>query len=796
MRRLAAAVVAAAAVASRTPLHAQNNRQDARQAARQAARADARRADTATYASSALGALVDAAARDNRVPATLWAYHAAVESEMAIALRRDDGVEAVIAVEQVASTLRWTRTGYYDQHVVGYRARQAVPTTSVFGLVPTGWVVPVLYGERLFPPRPPPDSVRRVRRPRRSPAFAVHPLAADRERWYLFSGGDTVMTLRAADASGGERAIPIVRVHVEPRQAPPTDGSLFLGDVELDAVRHVVVRMRGQFVAARESAPRGLRGRLLRAALQGYAFVDYETAEREGRYWLPTYQRIEFQVVIPALGESRAVLRIVSRLRDVAVNDTTLAPNAIAQGIAPADTPPDTAPARPARWWRLTRAKGDTLGRFDAWRDPLGALTGTTHADDFDDVAPDAWRRVGPPRVEPYVARGSDLVRFDRVQGLFTGAGARVRFRDAAPGLVLRVAGGWAWAERTARGRVELERDLGPASAGVTRSGRDTAAGRWTLGVRVARSLDITNDFRNPLDSGSSVAALFGSEDLYDYVDRHTATAYVRRALAGRAAVVRLELGLASDRGATTHVTQGLIAATAPFRPNRGVAEGRYARTALALELRPDVSAEFVRPGVGARLYYERGDGDLDYQRAELRVVARAELGVPWGGPLRGSTLTAIGRGEAGALFASEPPPQQLFEVGGDQSLQAYDYKTFAGDRAGVVRGSLVYGSPWWRAPIRLGPFMVPGVNPGLSVGLEMGGIGVSSNAARRAVERLGPRDEEGSLSRPSGGARSTIDVGLRFFGGALFVGASRALDTHADRPRGWQRVIAVGAEM
>ena len=57
------------------------------------------------------------------------------------------------------------------------------------------------------------------------------------------------------------------------------------------------------------------------------------------------------------------------------------------------------------------------------------------------------------------------------------------------------------------------------------------------------------------------------------------------------------------------------------MRENRGVAEGRYARTAFTLDWRPDVSGEFLRTGLGARLYYERGDGELDYQRIEGRVL-------------------------------------------------------------------------------------------------------------------------------------------------------------------------------
>src|SRR5205085_5307207 len=143
----------------------------------------------------------------------------------------------------------------------------------------------------------------------------------------------------------------------------PEHGSLFLGDMDIDAERHVIVRMRGHYVVDAGTSEGGLRGRLLRAALRAYAFVDYETGEREGRYWLPDYQRVEFQIVAPAFGESRAVLRIASRLRDVVVNDSTI--------VASADTA-----ARAPRWWRITRATGDTLRRYDGWRATLGTLTG------------------------------------------------------------------------------------------------------------------------------------------------------------------------------------------------------------------------------------------------------------------------------------------------------------------------------------------------------------------------------------------------------------------------------------
>ena len=69
----------------------------------------------------ALAALLADASKRNVLPPSLIAYKARVETEIAVLLRREEGTEVVTAVEQVASGLRWTRGGYYDQHVIGYR---------------------------------------------------------------------------------------------------------------------------------------------------------------------------------------------------------------------------------------------------------------------------------------------------------------------------------------------------------------------------------------------------------------------------------------------------------------------------------------------------------------------------------------------------------------------------------------------------------------------------------------------------------------------------------------------------
>lgn len=849
-------------------------------AGRDPASAPAAPAVTATgpYATPALRALVALAARGNRLPPDLTAYRADVETEIAVALRREDGIEGVAALEQVATTLRWTRAGYYDQHVVGYRAQQTGLGVSMLSIFRTGWASPVLYGNRLSLRRDTPgdsararrDSIagpgptttgvgptttgagqpagrlaalrraRAGRRPATDTLPVVHPLAADRDLYYRFTGGDTVVTLRAGGAAGA-REIPIVRVHVAPRPDLTRRAGLFEGELELDATRHALVRLRGHFLVA--PPDRSVRARLGRSLVQGFAYVEYVNAERQGRWWLPAWQRLELQAGSGTFGDQRAIIRIVSRFRDLAVNDTVLPPADLVAGA-------DSLLPRPRR--RLTWAPTDSVRRYDAWRTPLGGETGALHADDFLDVAPDPWRPTGPPRANFHVQRLGDVARFNRVEGAFTGGGVRVRFRDRAPGLVLRATGGWAWAEGTARGRVEVERRLGLVAGPDAEPGDDgegrarpapltrerLAGARWTVGARIGRTLDVTNDFRFPLDSAAALVALSGT-DPYDWVDRRLATlSLVRTGGAGPAAllageggavrgsVARLELGVADDRSARAHVRQGLFGAGPGFRANRGVDEGRWLRTALTLELRPDVAAEFVRPGVGVRLAYERGDGGLfdggtvgglgggrglSFQRADVRLMVRRPIALPWPGRLAGSTLALVARGDAGAVWSASPggpPPQQLFELGVENGLPGYRYKEFAGDRAGLVRGFLLYTGPWYRDPLRvrlLGrPFILPGLAPGLSVGVQGGRAEASGEAARLAVLRLGgrvlasgvpvgpvgPGGLPAPASRPTDGLRASFNAGLRLFNGAVFVGAARPVDGQTDRRGGWRGVV------
>ena len=725
-----------------------------------------------TYSSPALRALVARAASQNRtVPAALRSYEARVESEIAVMTHRPDGGETAVSVEQSLNEVRWQRDGSFAQYLTAYRARQSGPTLSALAFLRHAWTIPVLYGNRLslfFGL----DSSKNAPRDEggtgnaEAGTLAVHPFAIDRDAVYRFTGGDTIAVMRTE-----RRAIPVVRILVEPRAAQPRwPVVVFRGEIDVDATRGEIVRMRGSFLTSGRNGP--VSERLAVVPLETVAFVELESREVEGRYWLPAYQRIEAQVAIGGVGESRTAMRVVSRFRDVHVTELAAAGDD-GDDASLMDPAVDSLGLLPHV---LTIASADSLSADGAWRLPLGEATAAVNADDFIDVAPDAWRPTGAPRVDIVARRTSDVVHFNRIEGLATGLGAEWRLRDAAPGLTVRGRASWAWSEQALRGAID----------GVWRRGV------WTPGFRLGRTLDVTSDFAAPRDSGSGVlAALFGVDD-YDYVDRRAATVSLERSTGADAAyAARIEAGLVSDRGAAARLTRGALGQPADFRPNRTVDDGTYAREQLSLEWHPAVNADVMRQGAGASVSWTRADGGRRWQRVEVRVNARQQ---------RGAFAGAV-RADAGVLFGPDVPAQQLFEIGRGEGLVGYGYKEFAGDRAALVRALATYELPVWRSPLRfLGARWLPAPSPEIAVSLQGGATSVSSQAAAIAVQRLGSMEDRiGAspvaagigmpVSRPSGGFRSSIELGLRFFGGGVGMGLARPIDHGA----AWRAVVTLG---
>jgi hypothetical protein len=698
-----------------------------------------------TYSTEALRAMVSRAVIANHVPPPAFrGCHAHVESEISLLLRDTLGRERAAQLEQLASSIQWQRGGAYEMHVIGYRTQGLGSPFSALTYI-RGWTEPSLYGERLrlgaqlFA-----DSARRRDSTRTDTIIAVHPFASDRDRFYRFTGGDTVTVLRS-----GNRAISVVRVHVTPHLRDSTRLAAFEGEIDLDGERGQIVRMRGQFMVLGPFP--GRRPLLARIpGLVGVAYCEFVNTEVNGQYWLPAFQRTELQSTFAMLGKSRAVMRILSTFSDYSVDDTSTA--AIATGDV------NRIPRR------TTWASTDSVSRYGDWRASLGDATASVTANDFDDVAPDVWKTTGSPRLDFIPTSFDNAVRFDRVEGLYTGLEANLYMRSVVPGLTLGALGGVAWSEHMLRGgaHVSLQRDL------------------WTVGARAERTLATTNDFIRPFDpQNGGLAALFGSFDDFDYVDRRVAVGTVTRVLGSvENAFVTMQLGAGDDRAERARLSHGVFGGS--FRPNRGVSEGTYALGIMDLEIHPSISGDFVQPGVGAKVHLEAGRGDLTWQRAELTLSA-----IKYHGAV---ALSAEASG--GVVFGSIIPPQTLFELGGTAGLPGYDYKEFAGNHAALFRSHASYSFPVWRVPHRVrGNLTIPGLAPGLAIGVQGGWTEISNDAARIAVDHLGASWSPGPISHATNGIRATAGFGVTLFNGFVHFGVARPIDTSAP----WKLTLGLG---
>jgi hypothetical protein len=680
-----------------------------------------------TYSSPELRRLIERASIENHEPPpSLRGYSSRVESELSLLVRDTLGREQAAQIEQLAANATWTRNERYDLHVVGYRSQNIGVPYSTLSFV-RAWTVPTLYGERLalgayFEPSGARDTL-----------IAVHPFSTDRDRYYRFSGGDTVTTLRA-----GRRAIPVVRIRVTPTIQDTTRFAAFDGEIDLDADRAQIIRMRGQFVVTGGRSSRGARV-VEKLGVVAAAYAEFVNAEIDGSYWLPTFQRTEFQASLPFLGQNRPVFRLVSSISQIKVDTASGSP---------------TEPAR-AVHVSVTWAPSDSIDSYTSWARDVGALTGSVHASDFDDVAPDAWRATGRPRLDVFPTTVSRMLRFNRVEGPFTGIAPTIEFRSAAPGLSASAFAGWAWAEETARG-----------GGYISWRGSD-----YIVGARAERALASTNDFVPPLSDDAGFGALFGSIDNFDYVDRRTAEISATRVIGSvNTALATMGAGVDNDRAVRMNVAHGLLASGNRFRENRGTYPGTSARLSAELEIHPDVSGEFLEPGLGARIRVDAASGDLDWTRAELRVSARKYLG----------PMSVALEGDGGAVFGSNPPPQRLFELGGDESLPGYDYKQFVGDRAMLFGTFLSYRLGLWKRPVRVWRgLLLPGVAPGLALSVQGGWSDLSSPGAIAAAGAL-TAGTTLPAPEPTRSVRATAGVGLTFFSDLLHIGVARPIDRAA----------------
>lgn len=707
-------------------------------------------AQDSTYSTPALATMVGTAAQANRrVPQPLQGYRANIESEIALLVNTPAGPDGAVAgtaaatteaaaqIEQFQMRVSWNRSGTFEQQVTGYRARQLGPMVSALTIMPRPWTSPALYGDRMSlvfgggPSFRAADSTRRM-------MPSVHPFATDRARYYRFSGGDTVVKIRALT-----RVISVVQINVEP-VAVRERVTVFAGQVFIDAMTGEIVRMRGR-IKLMTPPDEGALMKLARfvGQVQEVAFIDFENSEREGHFWLPRKQRIEYQVTT-GLTEARATVRVQSTWRDMRLELRAIAD--VAEG--------DTIGA-PQYSLRMPSADGTT--GFTDWQYDLGAQTTDASARDFDDVAPPALRTSGPPQWR-WQARGfTDVIRVNRAEGLFLGVAGLLDLREKAPGVSMRMFGGWATAARTAKGGIEAAR----------------VRGKWVTNVRAERQLASTNDLALSLGGvgGNVIGGLFGRED-QDWVDRRVISLGVMREFGIKhSSALRIEMASADDRGIPNPLRRGLI--SGEFRQNRPVNEGGYLRSRVQFDFGRNIVTGLLASGVGASVWYERGDGTLDWQRAQIQALVQQILG----------RVILAARVDAGAVSGANIPTQQLLEVGGAEGLPGYAYKAFAGSHALIVRSTAAYLLPILESPIRVGRVVLPAVAPQVQFGV-FGGATAASSEARPILDAHG--------WKTTGGFRGSVDMRVRFFSGAISFGVARAVD----RRDPWKFVIGVGGSL
>lgn len=708
------------------------------------------------HASEALRALVDRAAARIVTPR---AYVAWTEQEAATFRVRDDGRVIPQVIQQTQAALRWDAATGAEQRGADARAETYELDPAAEQGLRTGWLLPLLGGDRFRLRQPAGATPTGFERLVLGAVGAVatefdtvavaHPLARDRALFYRYAGGDT-LPLVLDDGS----AVAAVRIRVTPVPRPPPGQHVFTGELWVEAVSGLVRRMIGRVDRVRTDAGRARA--LLAGDVEPLAYLDAQGIVRDDRA-LPARVQVEERSRALAQEASAVVRRVAYTWYDSL--DATAAPPGLG---APAFRLTIDPPA-PARAWRLG------LGE---------ATTPVTGADPrFVPWWPERERPTGPTIGRLEVRRESDLYRYNRVEGVFIGSGLTVRLRDRLPGAVVRLVGGWAWNERTFRGRASFTRTVGGTAMFL-------GAGRF---------LDLTNDFRSPYDSGSTWGPLLLSQDPYDYVDRRYARLGIESSIPDADAIVRLEAGLVDDRSVARSVTRGLLGGN--FLPNRPVDEGVYGRGIALIEWQRNADLDPTRRRIGATGRLEVADGDLAYQRLEGRVVARTRFGP--------GTLAAVGH--AGVVFG-RPPAQQLFELGAQQHLPGYAFKEFAGDRAATL--DIITAVPLGILADPIGEVagvVVPPLAPALQIGLGAGWTELSSAEARAAAARLGPvfdpitgtplLDAAGAVRTPRATrtVRTTLNVGVQFFGGALYVGAGRAIDAAPDAPRVWRAVVAFG---
>jgi hypothetical protein len=641
----------------------------------------------------------------------LTSYRADATGLVYFYLDRGDAAERnLVKTDQLALEVLWEAPDRTKQRIIGWRDRRSLPTNINYHLDHLS-VVQENFGDEIRIGDG--DEVRGV----------VHPAAPLATRFYHYRLTDS-LTLRLP---GADEPVRVYQLDVVPRN---TDRPGFIGEIFLDRARGDLVRMDFTFTAA--------------AYVDNY--LDYinislDNGLWEGRYWLPNRQRVELRRRIPHLDiPAGTVIRGDMRISGYELNVD------FPQGTF-AGPPVVTLPEAQREMYpfeddieSVVREEG--LGA----ETELGEIRRQARRLAWDS----ALRSGGPVRLR--LRSVSELIRYNRAEGLAMGAGATL----ALPGGRMGILGGYAFGAEHPIAELALE------SGGAT-------SVRAALFVNRARDVGV-----GPATSGfaNTLAAVLAGRDYQDLFYATGAEITLRQAMGDRwsaAVTATAELQESAERT----VGSGLLGGE--FRPVRGIdsdAGGHTARAyaaALKVErLAPAGAARWwngrvdIRGGTQNPFGVIEGSGCFECRQVEQVFFVKPEARFSAGRPFtpRDGRLEVEVR--AGAAFG-EITRQELYLLGGRGTVPGYEFRAYGGDRYALARatGSWELWRPWARGRL-----------------LAAAGL---AHAGASGAEALNAWP-----ASPTNGVKTSIGAGLGLIYDVLHVDVARGLGSGG----GWEVIV------
>jgi hypothetical protein len=572
------------------------------------------------------------------------------------------------AVEEQEGRVQWSAPNDLRVDILGRRSTARSASLQLSSDFDRPW----------FIPRALPDSIR-VFGNEIPPQAALHPLAVDGPDWYHYRLTDSV---RITTPSG--RRVKLLGVEVLPRRP---GSSLVSGRLWLDEESHDLVRFSFRFVGTelwldREDKDPEISARRVNDIVSRVLTLDadLEYALQEDRSWMPYRQVVSGRVELPWFGELVIPFQATTTFDEYELN--TGHPVAFTVPLPPEVTDPDSVRAlrlaqrdslRAER--RRRRANGETPdgearddagrwngGRFEIHRPPSDSLKAYAGWDDSlvleDDPAADQevtqvqvdLERLSVGLPSELTGRSThgftwerliDFLRYNRVQGLAPGLG----YHFQLPG------DGFTTARVEARFGLSDHRLTG----GLTLL-REAPGARWTFSAY--HDLRSSDPFGKGNGFGNSLNALFVGHDDADY-QLVNGVRLNREASLGVGTELTTAVLLEQQRSVRREAKSWLndaLGGTGVFPANPPIVEGTFGGGVVRL----DHGGLRSRWSLGADIL---GNG----HRTTARGFGWYRLPL-WSGSAAPAIVLRAG------ITTSSPLPQQLFRIGGGETVRGFDY--------------------------------------------------------------------------------------------------------------------------